>query len=388
MIDEATKSEAKAISAALGSTERFLTRRLRLMELEDEESFTHSGWLMYVRQAVTTLRKCRYFCTSTLVQLLQRYNLELQYLAIYLLEKRCLQANGASLAESLYGGKRVKLGNRLPRSGSTDGHVAVTLIDLSPRDKTRAAILLAGLPYIHHRLHRFGVQNAAWKSSTFWKIYQPLRAVLVTLNLICRWRFLIGKSFHFDLSATLLQQVVRRITQADSPNHDSLEIENGTANDRKRDASPTDSSSLTSETKRPQLVQAVLLCISASLAFSWLTQIRHEWNNYRRDELLRRQQQMEQEQPGSNDRQLSLTIPPPPPPPVPLAKSRIPTDRCPLCRKHHNQPTASSSGFVFCLSCVLPYIRTHRKCPVSGSPCDEGQLVRLFEPRKGKGSLS
>ena len=214
--------------------------------------------------------------------------------------------------------------------------------------------------------------------------------MVATLNLICRWRFLVGKSFHFDLPATLLQQVVRRVTQADSSVnsliHDSSESEKSAANDMKETASPTDSRSLPS---RPQLVQSVLLCISASLAISWLTQIRHEWNNYRRDDLLlRRQQQMEQEESGSSDQQLCSTIPPPPPPAVQLAKSRIPSDRCPLCRKHHSQPTASSSGFVFCLSCVLPYIRKHKKCPVSGSPSDEGQLVRLFEPRKGGGSLT
>mmetsp|Transcript_24592 Transcript_24592/g.52238 ORF Transcript_24592/g.52238 Transcript_24592/m.52238 type:complete len:655 (+) Transcript_24592:180-2144(+) len=54
---------------------------------------------------------------------------------------------------------------------------------------------------------------------------------------------------------------------------------------------------------------------------------------------------------------------------------------CPICHEPRINPTASTSGYVFCYKCLITHLRNEGEyCPVTGMPCEESRVVRLFEP--------
>jgi hypothetical protein len=71
------------------------------------------------------------------------------------------------------------------------------------------------------------------------------------------------------------------------------------------------------------------------------------------------------------------------PKPAPVGKGCVipPLDAslCALCNKKRTNPCASTSGYVLCYMCLLPYVREHRSCPVTGLPCTELGIIRLYE---------
>lgn len=52
---------------------------------------------------------------------------------------------------------------------------------------------------------------------------------------------------------------------------------------------------------------------------------------------------------------------------------------CSICNHTRQNPCASSSGYVFCYLCLLPYIREFHRCPVTGLHCEEMDIIRLYE---------
>lgn len=52
---------------------------------------------------------------------------------------------------------------------------------------------------------------------------------------------------------------------------------------------------------------------------------------------------------------------------------------CPICSHSLQNPTAASSGLVFCYRCILEHVQESPSCPVTKQPCTEGQLRRLYE---------
>ena len=43
---------------------------------------------------------------------------------------------------------------------------------------------------------------------------------------------------------------------------------------------------------------------------------------------------------------------------------------------------APVSGLVFCYACLVTRVRQAGKCPVTGAPLKEDQLVRIFLPER------
>lgn len=84
----------------------------------------------------------------------------------------------------------------------------------------------------------------------------------------------------------------------------------------------------------------------------------------------------------------TLTALPAPPPPLhlqPSNQSAAESERylrtCPLCQRPRTNATVlSTSGFVFCYRCVYTYVKTHRRCPVTGYPSHLQQLVKIYAP--------
>lgn len=71
-----------------------------------------------------------------------------------------------------------------------------------------------------------------------------------------------------------------------------------------------------------------------------------------------------------------------PPPPDPSLYSRIKSNRyngfCLLCHEKRVMDTVlSTSGFVFCYTCIRSYIVQHKQCPATGIPSSLDNLIQL-----------
>ncbi|XP_045606856.2 peroxisome assembly protein 12 isoform X2 [Procambarus clarkii] len=86
---------------------------------------------------------------------------------------------------------------------------------------------------------------------------------------------------------------------------------------------------------------------------------------------------------SSSNTPRSLITQPIPPPPQTVGVQRIgglKTENCPICLKTRRQDTVLSvSGYVFCYSCILPFVRREGKCPVTDYPASTTQLIRIYQ---------
>ena len=293
--------------------------------------------------------------------ILKRHGSEIRLLITYAVNRQCLRSNAcAPLAESMYGGRRAKLG-----PAGDNGQCSV--LPLNDTDKIRLALVLAFGPYIHERLdqlyQRWKQQSSSEANDT--SVSARLKALFVAAYpflhmtregtvIIYQWLFLLGKTLYFDPASHLLGQIVRRTTLADAPQQSN-----------ESDA-PTKDSTSTPVALDP-IRKVILISLSSTFVLGWLRQFRN---------LLCESKQQRQ----------SSEIPPPAPLPVKLdAKIRMrpPLSNpklCPLCRQPHINPAASTSGFVFCHRCIVMFVREHGTCPVTGTECPESRIVRIYEP--------
>nr|XP_045606856.1 peroxisome assembly protein 12-like isoform X2 [Procambarus clarkii] len=86
---------------------------------------------------------------------------------------------------------------------------------------------------------------------------------------------------------------------------------------------------------------------------------------------------------SSSNTPRSLITQPIPPPPQTVGVQKIgglKTEDCPICLKTRRQDTVLSvSGYVFCYSCILPFVRREGKCPVTDYPASTTQLIRIYQ---------
>lgn len=76
-----------------------------------------------------------------------------------------------------------------------------------------------------------------------------------------------------------------------------------------------------------------------------------------------------------------LIVPPPPRPSNVCTGGLMSNSKglCAVCCRPRSDPCAASSGFVFCYLCLLQAVREKGCCPITGMPCAEKDIVRLFE---------
>lgn len=55
------------------------------------------------------------------------------------------------------------------------------------------------------------------------------------------------------------------------------------------------------------------------------------------------------------------------------------TRDCPLCGAVSRDPCASTSGRIFCFTCLTRALENVPRCPVSGLPCSKSDVIRIFE---------
>eukprot|EP00750_Incisomonas_marina_P000014 INCI10007.1.p1 GENE.INCI10007.1~~INCI10007.1.p1 ORF type:complete len:507 (-),score=68.65 INCI10007.1:104-1624(-) len=52
---------------------------------------------------------------------------------------------------------------------------------------------------------------------------------------------------------------------------------------------------------------------------------------------------------------------------------------CPICQRDPVvNPAATFSGYVFCYTCVVAFVKEHKTCPATGLPCTEDQVRQLI----------
>ena len=410
MIQDADHAVTKTIQATLqvvaDRLQLYIQRRQlhhhtsNIMETENEnrqDPTTAGFWKMAVALAQQHLDRLRTNHPQLLgIQLavaveqnVRRHSAEIGCFLRYYLERRSLQLQKCTLAESFYGTVRVKAQQQQSQSNDFVQQKAMKLVPLETLDQARLALFLALGPFLREKLQtlytRWKEQNTAIRrtaaaNSSRSTIQHPsdtvrrkMRNLLVKLvplglasvqvsNVYCQWRYLMGLSHFSDLRNLLLQQVMRRKTQQDTGNSGAR----------------TSTAPKTVDTNANNTAwQTTLLCVAGSaMALSWLTQLR-SWYMERYHERVQPEQ-------GSS-LWIGGTAAPviPPPPPLQLGDSSgNHSGGCPLCGKTSRiLPTAcASSGYVYCLPCIRPFVQEHGTCPVSGKPVAMVQLVRLFEP--------
>lgn len=76
---------------------------------------------------------------------------------------------------------------------------------------------------------------------------------------------------------------------------------------------------------------------------------------------------------------VSKPIPVPPQVSDGLKPSTLKSEDCPICYKKRKQDTVLSvSGYVFCYSCILTFVKSEGKCPVTGYPATSSHLIRIY----------
>ena len=344
-------------------------------------------WLSRNEQGTSNLSQIRWkICRFVSEKILKPYSPEIRFVIVYLMERASLQSkSSATLAEALHGGRRVKLG---PEEKGTGTEKFRRLAPISRNDGLRFALLLALGPYVLERaglvyrnlrepLRRDTSPLILRFKKAIKVIYPFLHMSLQGTHLLYQWKYLLGQSSFFDPYSKWLDLVLRRVTTQD-------QIMSSVANNE-------DGRNLTLPKKPPfsttlfkrilesdGLKKTTLAIVSSAIALSWLARLQST-----RQEMQQRQVIQYQPQSGraTCSKESTIALPPPPLPPKEPAQSKYPATFCPLCHQPRVNPTASTGGYVFCLKCLLSYIKKKAICPITGKDCPESSIVRLYEPR-------
>lgn len=375
----------------------------------------------------TRLRRICYVVTKALESLAP----ELQSLVMFAIDYHCIHyLAGSTGCEMVYGLKRSKVVNTRQSNAVTEKRNKSTnqqgVIDLTSSDKTRSAALAALIPYWKERCDKFYTnlneqpRNIHSRNSTplaanidtqklkdsFIKLYPYLHFVHEGSVFLYQFAYLMEYTPYWSFSLHGLGVILRRITVADVQRKD---IKQQPPQSSQTQTSPVQSSPNVKQngsrigtlTKQPLSKLTVSNILRGAFIFSVSYTLVSGWCSYFQRELsLRRrrwiagednfsQSQMRRQGNVTNDerdtqQRIYHPIPPPPLPPIKL-KHVADQDSaqewvCPLCQEPRINPTASTSGYVFCYKCLLLKLRRDGElCPLTGMPCKESQVVRLYE---------
>lgn len=430
MMEECRRSGYHTLRTAM----HFLTERLARMEQRsnshnDTAEHRPSSYILRVALCLQTVlrRMSREACRRVRTRVLEPFGPELRFLLVYWLERKSLlSSSSATVAEALYGGKRVQLVEEATSSEPPNSSQHRQLRPLSKRDGIRLALLMALGPYLEERsdsIFKFLVQRISSTTRVSMATKRKLQILvqvawpLVRMTTkatfwLYQWRYLLGWSVFFDPYSSYLNVILRRVTMEDHHHHqqqtvgvNASEAKNGEQSSRLhgegQNAKAGDHFEVPPSlrqllSKRSSWARkAVIGAISSAIALSFIARVQSIRNGLQQDEEEReeqRQQQLESGHrfPGSSKKE---SIPPPPAP----ANPNFPDDStstwnpikidnltpkvCPICQEPRTNPTASNGGYVFCYKCILDFVKKEGVCPVTGRECGVTDLVRLYEPR-------
>ena len=177
-----------------------------------------------------------YTCQIIRKQILEPWGPELRCFTVYWLERMSLLSSSATLAEALYGGKRVKLEGIAKQSSSSSKNKTNNINDqrrrlrsLTKQDAIRLALFMALGPYLEERsdvlckllMKRISTMSCVSRRTiqrlqTLMQVIWPLvRLTTKTTFWLYQWRYLMGWSVFFDPYSNYLNLVLRRVTLED-----------------------------------------------------------------------------------------------------------------------------------------------------------------------------
>jgi peroxin-12 len=329
-------------------------------------------------------------------------------------------------------------GDNAQRGGDhvDDVHYRRRVYELTIFDKTISAILAALLPYCKERCDRLYIQwteqsnngspsyhipidvrmnrSSAYIDSMkkFVQLYPYYHMVHEATIFLYQFAYLMGYSSYWSVSLHAMGVILRRMTVADvqqqqQQKHNMLATQNhqhvleGRAlpSQQSTQTSPLQThgnsfdsakSALQTTITIPRLFRGAVLCsIAYTLLSGWYSHFQRELQLRRRrwiagneDDSTSRRQEVGMDEVDTR-RITKLPIPPPPIPPNLIEEIDHNVDKwsCPICKEPRINPTASTSGYVYCYKCLVSHIRNVGEyCPMTGMPCQEDRVVRLFEP--------
>lgn len=303
--------------------------------------------------------------------------------------------------------------------------------ELTKLDKTLSAVLAALLPYCKERCDRFYNewrgqsngrasyhlpvnermnQSSIYTDSInkFVQIYPYFHMVHEGSIFLYQYAYLMGYSAYWSFSLHAMGVILRRITVSDvqhqqqqkqllsKQNHQTVlkgdellsQQSMQTTSLRSHGSSFDDAKSALTTITIPRLFRGAVLClVSYTLLSGWYSHFQRELQLRRRRWIAGDEDDFtsQRQEDGMNDPR-SITkfpIPPPPMPPNLIDDIVQNNDKwsCPICKEPRINPTASTSGYVYCYKCIISHIRNGCDyCPMTGMPCREDNAVRLFEP--------
>ncbi|KAL3765784.1 hypothetical protein ACHAWO_011731 [Cyclotella atomus] len=370
-----------------------------------------------VAAAVARLRLCYYTrlrrACYVIVKGLQMLTPELQSLVMFAIDYHCIHyLAGSTGCEMVYGLKRSKIVKM--QTKKTDKKVAVQdeqrVLELSSADKTKSAVLAALLPYWKERcdkLYTSLTEHPTNQSSivfhpdlklqklkdTFMKIYPYIHLTHEGSIFLYQFAYLLEYTPYWSFSLHGLGVVLRRITVADMKQrsdpqqqiHQQSSSKLPSANSQRAQRDVGRISTLNKNTARltiPKLLRgALLFSASYTLVSGWYRYFQRQLSLRRRRWIAGENGAAQLAAGESTQHMIKHPIPPPPLPPVKLNTSVV-LDKwaCPLCHEARINPAASTSGYVFCYKCLILKLRQDGEhCPLTGMPCKERQVVRLYE---------
>jgi len=270
-----------------------------------------------------------------------------------------------------------------------------------------------------NRQYTINTTSIADVKEKFVKLYPYLHMVHDGSIFLYQFGYLLGFTPYWSFSLHAMRVILRRMTVADvqQQQQQKQQLEHQQQNQRKGGALLT--SPISTNHAQPQSFQnihvqnavnssgrnsllpmqqltlprlikgAVLFSISYTLLSGWCSHFRHQLRLRRRrwiaghDDVETTNNTIDDD--GRNPRSIAMKLPIPPPPLSPNLIDEIDSSvdkwSCPICKETRINPTAATSGYVYCYKCIVSHIRNVGEyCPLTGMPCPERRVVRLFEP--------
>ncbi|KAK1740597.1 peroxisome assembly protein 12 [Skeletonema marinoi] len=358
---------------------------------------------------------------------------ELQILILFAIDYNCIHyLSGSTACEMVYGLKRSKL----VQSSSSKGQYKV--VELTKWDKTMSALLAALFPYCKQRCDNWYKElteqseseeqltahfetrmqisqghdtnrqlqsnniNSTNYSMTLDKFKQKIVNFYPYLHMthelsifLYQFAYLLEYTPYWSFSMHTLRVMLRRMTVADvqeqqrqkqpllqKSQKDGERVLDANIMTKKNDAPPINPSSM--------IKGALLFSVSYVLLSGWVSHFQRELRLRRRRWIAgegsstANDTTTDDNNAGTSRKQLPI-----PPPPMNLEvlvddegnTRHIDKWSCPICHEPRINPTASTSGYVFCYRCLIMHLRQKGEhCPVTGVFCNESMVIRLFEP--------
>ncbi|XP_051816693.1 peroxisome assembly protein 12 [Acanthochromis polyacanthus] len=284
---------------------------------------------------------------------------ELYLLLDVLLQNHFLSNCSASFSENFYGLKRVSGGRGLP-----------VRLGLHRKSHWRSLLLLCFVPYLRAKLEAtlarqrdeedFSIRLAQSRSQSLYRA--AVAAYPYVSSAWQAWIFCQQLLFVFGVTKThnpLLWLARVRLARLNTQDIRDIELKNNST------GSPADGSFLQrSWWLMSQAARGVAVSLSSSLSLGvFFLQFLEWWYSSENQSSVK-----------------TLTSLPAPPPPLHL-QQEADSRNCPLCRKLRTNATVlSTSGFVFCYRCVYTYVKSNRRCPVTGYPTELQHLIKIYSP--------